>query len=401
MIRAHKLRAFFTVLGTVVGVTFLIATITLINGMDAYMREDLGRKVVGLNTVTLRRTPPLSGGASDAERRARRRNPPITFADAEWLAGQMRTPGVLSYGVEGSGKVHGPRGRVLDNVRVRATSPGYFRAQDLPVAEGRLFSDTEAERGMPVLVVGRKVADQLFPEGGALGRDVSLWGIPYRIIGVLEEQGTVLGFSFDQVAVAPARSPLNGVLAPRNVAGEVTFRAAEEALVAGARAEMAALMRVRHGLRPHQRDDFSVTTSDEVMGAWGQITRVMLVALPGLVGISLLVGAVVIMNILLVSVTQRTREIGLRKSLGARRRDILAQFLTEAVTLSGGGGVAGILAGVALAALVAAFSPIPARVAPWSLGLAMLLSVGVGVAAGVYPALRAARMDPIVALRRE
>jgi len=160
-------------------------------------------------------------------------------------------------------------------------------------------------------------------------------------------------------------------------------------------------MRIRHRLRPDQPNSFELETAEEGLSFWQNISQVLMVALPGLVGVSLLVGGVVIMNIMLVSVTDRTREIGLRKSLGARRGDILKQFLIEAGTLSGAGGAIGIGLGVLLAVAVSAMSPLPAQVAPWSVGLAIVLGVGVGLVAGVYPAYRASRLDPIEALRHE
>jgi putative ABC transport system permease protein len=185
------------------------------------------------------------------------------------------------------------------------------------------------------------------------------------------------------------------------VVDEIDFKVADAALMAQGVAEMEGLMRLRHRLKPSDANDFEVETAEASLSFWTKISNVMFVALPGLVGISLVVGAVVIMNIMLVSVSERTREIGLRKALGAKKRDILLQFLIEAGTLSGVGGLMGIGLGFGLAALIAAVSPLPASVAPWSIGLGLFLGVGVGLVAGVYPSSRAARLDPIVALRQE
>lgn len=400
-IRAHKLRAFFTVLGTVVGVTFLIAVITLIEGMNAYMKEDFAGQIVGFNTVTVSRRPSIGVNEDEEQRRAMRRRPRLTFDDAEWLGGQMQTPGFISIASRNSGEVRGPTGRPLENVTVTGASGTYFRTRDMEVAEGRVFSEQEAQRGVPVVVIGEEVAEKLFPGRNPLNRTVRVQGFPYRVIGVLEKQGSLFGFSLDKVVIAPARSPVNGFVNPHNVVDEVSFKVPDAGALPAAVAEAEGWMRIRHRLRPGEANDFEVETADAAIGFWNKFSQIMLIALPGLVGISLVVGAVVIMNIMLVSVTERTREIGLRKSLGARRRDILLQFLIEAGTLSGAGGIAGIGAGVALAAVVAAVSPIPARVAPWSIGLALFLGIGVGLAAGIYPASRAARLDPIDALRHE
>ena len=168
-----------------------------------------------------------------------------------------------------------------------------------------------------------------------------------------------------------------------------------------AMADAEAIMRVRRHLRPRDADNFTLETADEVLDFWGKISRVLFVALPGLVAVSLVVGGIVIMNIMLMAVAERTREIGIRKALGARRRDILRQFLVEATTLSTVGAAGGVATGIALAGLVTAVTPLPASVAPWSLLVGVLLGAGVGVAAGVYPASRAARLDPIAALRQE
>lgn len=401
MIRANKMRAFFTVLGTVLGVTFLIAVITLGTGMDSYMKEDFAGKVYGFNSVMLTRRPSVTMSDDPQLRRTWRRRPRLTFEDAEWLSQRMETPGILSINSENSGKVEGPGGRTLESVRVAGASATYFTARDMGVETGRTFSEQEAQRGVPVAVIGKDVADKLFEGRNPLGKTVRIQGFPYRVVGVLEKQGSLFGMSLDNVVIAPARSRVNGFVNPHNVVDEISFKVADASLMPRAMAEIEGWMRIRHRLRPDEGNDFEVETADDSMAFWNTIANYLLVGLPVLVGISLVVGAVVIMNIMLVAVTERTREIGLRKSLGARRRDILAQFMIEAGTLSGFGGMLGIAIGIALAALVAALSPIPAKVSPASIGLAMFLGIGVGLMAGVYPAYRASRLDPIEALRHE
>jgi putative ABC transport system permease protein len=400
-IRAHKLRSFFTVVGTVVGVTFLIAVITLIQGMDRYIQDDFAGQIYGHNTVQVRRAPSMMMNPGAEEIRGWRRRPRLTFDDAEWLAERMETPGVLAISSVGNGELAGPRGRRLRNVMVTGASASYFRIRELDLLEGRPFSEHEAARGAPVVVLGEEVAERLFEGATALGREVRIQGLPYTVIGVLASQGSLFGISLDRVAIAPARSPVNGFVNPRNVVDEIAFKVPDASLIPVAQDELEGWMRIRHRLRPTEANTFELETASESLSFWDTFRTIMLVALPGLVGISLVVGGVVIMNIMLVSVTQRTREIGLRKALGARRRDILRQFLMEGAALSGVGGLLGILAGLGLAALVAAISPIPAAVAPWSIALGLLLGVGVGLTAGVYPASRAARLDPIEALRQE
>jgi putative ABC transport system permease protein len=401
MIRAHKLRAFFTVLGTMMGVTFLIAVVTLITGMDAYMKEDFAGKVYGFNSVMLRTRPSVIMNVDEETWRSWGRRPRLTFEDARWIEERMQTPGILSINSENGGEVEGPDGTTLQGVRIAGSSASLFRARDMGVDQGRVFSEQEADRGVPLVVIGQDVADRLFEGRNPLERTIRVNGFPYRVVGVLEKQGSLFGFSLDNVVIAPARSRVNGFVNPVNIVDEISYKVPEARLVGAATAELEGLMRQRHRLRPGEPNSFEVETAEESLAFWTRISQYMMVALPGLVGISLVVGAVVIMNIMLVIVSERTREIGLRKSLGARRRDILSQFMIEAGTLSGMGGAFGIGIGIVLAGVVEAMSPIPARVSPMSIALGMFLGVGVGLVAGVYPAYRASRLDPIDALRHE
>jgi putative ABC transport system permease protein len=401
MIWAHKLRSFFTVLGTVVGVTFLIAVITLIQGMNAYVEDEFAGQIFGINSVLIRRTPSVQMDPSRETRREWGRRPVLTFDDTEWLQERIESPGSMAISATSGGRVDGPDGRSIEGVRITGASASYFQVRSTALSQGRVFQEVEAERGLPVVVIGSEVADRLFGNTPALGKTIRIRGFPYQVIGVMERQGSLFGMSLDNQVIAPARSRLNGFVNRKDVVGEMTFQVPDARYLPGAVAEIEGLMRVRRQLLPGQPNNFEVETAEESLSFWTQISRILFLALPGLVGISLVVGAVVIMNIMLVSVTERTREIGLRKSLGARRRDILRQFMIEAGTLSGLGGLLGIGFGVALASIVSAISPMPAQVAPWSIGLGLGLGVGVGVAAGAYPAYRAARLDPIEALRHE
>ena len=402
MIRANKLRAFFTVLGTVVGVTFLIAVITLITGMNAYMKEEFAGKILGFNTINVRRLPSVGGGPVDEKTwRAWQRRPSLTHDDARFLEDRVRTPGLVAYAYDEMGKVGDGRGKLIEGVNVVGASSNFFNVRELKIELGRSYTANEAERGVPVVVLGQDVAEKLFEGRPVLGKEVRIMNLPYRVVGVMEKQGTLFGMSMDRMVVAPIRSPLNGSLFRNNVVEDIYLRVPDAKLMARGQSELAGLMRERHRLKPGEENDFMLETADEALGFWDKISSFLLTALPLLVTISLVVGAVVIMNIMLVSVSERTREIGVRKSLGARRQDILLQFLVEAGTLSGVGGVLGILSGVALAYAVALVSPIPARVSPGSIALGIGLGVGVGLMAGVYPAYRASRLDPIVALRAD
>jgi len=401
-IRTNKLRAFFTVLGTVVGVTFLIAVITLIEGMNAYVEKEFKGAIYGVNTVLVRRFPAVNVETDGETWREYVRRPRITIDEAEWIEARMETPGLVSLSSQRDGTIQGPAGRELENVAVTGANAEYFEAREMKLAAGRTFSRQEADAGVPVVVIGSAIAEALWENRNPIGQELRIRQLPYRVVGVLEERGSLMGMSMDNIVVAPLKSPLNGwVNRQRNAVGELSYKVSDAALIAPAMAEMETLMRVRRGLRPSENNNFVLETAEASLDFWNRIRTILLLALPLLVGISLVVGAIVIMNIMLVSVAERTREIGVRKSLGARRRDILIQFLIESSTLSAAGAFLGIGAGVMLAKAVQAMSPMPAAVAPWSIVLAIFLGVGVGLAAGVYPAWRASRLDPIVALRSE
>ena len=401
-IRTNKLRAFFTVLGTVVGVTFLIAVITLIEGMNAYVEKEFKGAIYGVNTVLVRRFPAVNVDTDGEDWREFMRRPRITIDEAEWLEARMETPGLTSLSAQRDANVQGPRGQELANVSITGANSAYFDARELKLQAGRTFSRQESDAGVPVAVIGSNVADALFENRNPIGQEIRIRQFPYRVVGVLEKRGNLMGFSMDNVVVAPLRSNLNGwVNRQRNAVGELSYKVPDAAFIRPAMAEMETLLRVRRGLRPSEENNFVVETAEESLAFWDRIRTILLLALPLLVGISLVVGAIVIMNIMLGSVAERTREIGVRKSLGARRRDILLQFLIESSTLSAAGAFLGIGAGVLLAKGVQAASPMPAAVAPWSIVLALVLGVGVGLGAGVYPAWRASRLDPIVALRSE
>jgi putative ABC transport system permease protein len=397
----EKLKSFFSLLGVIIGVMFLIVVVSVVEGMDRYIREDFSSQIFGVNTVTLRRWPSVNINTDAEEWRARLRRPEIFVDDAEALRARLTIPARVAVMSDFNSTLIADNGRSVSNVNVVATSPEMFDIRDWVVERGRPFSSQEAERGAPVVVLGTESADILFESADPLGRRVRIRGFPYRVIGVIEEQGSLFGQSLDNLAIAPISSPLRSVLSVRGQVEEVTIQAVDQARVRDVQAEVEGIMRVRHRLRPTEPADFAAETADESLSVWDTISRILFTALPGLVAISLVVGGIVIMNIMLVSVMERTREIGVRKAIGARRRDILTQVIIESATLSTVGALVGVGAGVLLAGFVAAVSPLPAAVAPRWVTLGVLLGMTVGIVAGVYPAARASKLNPVDALRYE
>jgi putative ABC transport system permease protein len=400
-IRTEKLKSFFSLLGVIIGVMFLLVVVSVVEGMDRYIKEDFASQIFGINTITVGRAPSVQiTGDPQAQRRWARR-PRLTHEDAAAIRENLTIPATVAVESNGGGTVEGDNGNKVENVMISAGPPELLEIRNLVVEKGRSFSHQEAERGVPVVILGVGVADVLFPGLDPLGRSVRIRGFPYRIIGVLEEQGSLFGFSLDNRVIAPALSPIQNVVSPRGYVDNILVRTTEPDDILPATMEIEAILRTKNGLRPSEPNTFELETAEESLGFWDTISRILFMALPGLVGISLVVGGIVIMNIMLVSVMQRTREIGVRKAIGARRRDIVVQVVIESATLSGIGAVIGVLIGLGLTWLVAALSPMPAAVAPEWVSLGVFLGVSVGMIAGVYPAARAAKLDPVDALRYE
>jgi len=402
MIRAQKLKSFFSLIGAFIGVTFLIGVVTIVNGMDRYMKDDFAGKLFGINTFTLRFRPFVNVGQepSREQRREWNRRPRLKIADYEFLASQL-DPSYL-VGVESMNQVEAAVGTKRSrSIEARGVTESYFRIRKIDIAEGRVFAQPEVEHGSNVVVIGSEVADKFFKGVDPVGRTIRVADFPYRIIGVAASQGKVFGQSLDKFVIAPYTSQIKRVVNPHNVVDGIIVKAQDIAGMNAARADVESLMRARRHLKPSQPDNFHFETSDDVLSFWANISRILYTVLPALVGISLVVGGIVIMNIMLMAVSERTREIGIRKSLGARRRDILRQFLVEATALSTFGAALGIVAGIALAYLIKATTPMPATVSLGWIVVAVFLGVGVGVISGVYPASRASRLDPVAALRFE
>jgi putative ABC transport system permease protein len=400
-IRAQKLKSFFAVLGVIIGVMFLITVVSVVEGMNRYMEEDFARTIYGLNTLTVSRTPEISMESDPDVWREYRRRPRITFRDAEAIRQGLTVPAHVAVESFNGGRLISERGVEIENVWLTGASADLFRIRDLDVERGRAFTAPEDRAGMPVVVLGFEAAEKLYGTLDPLGRTVKINGRQFEVIGVMKKQGSLFGMSMDNRAFAPARSPMGRFVNPQGIVDRVLVKPVNSADLQQARLDIEAVMRVRNRLRPAQENNFSVETASESMSFWENIRKMLMIIFPGLVSVALVVGGIVIMNIMLVSVTERTREIGIRKALGARRRDIHVQVLVESATLSLLGACIGIAIGVGLAQIVQAVSPLPAAIAPFWMLMSVVMGMGVGILAGIYPAARAARMDPVVALRAE
>ncbi len=397
----QKLKSFFSLIGVLIGVTFLIAVVSIVQGMNVYMEEQFANRLIGLNTFQLRRNPSMNmGNISEEEWREWMRRPRISYGDAAWVEAKLETPVRFARLCDGRAQIVA-NGKSARDVEVVAADADYVRIKNYDLAAGRPFTVQETKVGATVAVLGFDVADKMFPAIDPLGKTVSVGGIPYRIIGVVAKQGSLFGMSLDKFVIAPFTSPMQRLACRYGYMDELHVQAANVDAMGEAVSETEELMRMRRQLRPSQKSNFAIQTAEGALSGWRNISAILFAALPGLVAISLVVGGIVIMNIMLMAVSERTREIGVRKALGAKRRDILAQFIIESATISTVGALIGIGLGIGLAYLIKATTPLPAAVAPWSIGVAVFLGVFVGMVAGVYPASRASKLDPITALRSE
>ena len=391
---SNKLRSLMTVTGNVVAVTSIVTVVSLIQGMNALVSDAIVTDV-GADGFTIQQFPVMR---TDDEREASRGNPRLTESETRAIRAFGTTIDAVMAQAQRNDSVT-YRTRVLDGVQVQGVTPDYLEFSSFDVNRGRMMSAFEVERSRPVVILGADIADELFGAADPLEQRIRVGGIPFSVVGVSTPKGAFFGNSQDAFVVIPlgAFERLYGA----RPALTVTVQPSSPAVLPIAMDEATVALRVARRLDATEPDNFGLFTSDTLLRLYEQATAGIFAVLVGIVALSLVVGGIVIMNIMLMVVTERTREIGLRKALGARRRDIMSQVLTESVTLSTLGGLVGIALGFVLAQGIAAVSPLPAALELWSIVLGIAVTAGVGLFFGAYPASRAAQLDPIDALGRE
>ena len=390
---ANKLRSFLTVLGNIVAVTSIIAVVSLVQGIDDYVSDAIVADL-GVGTFTIDRFGMIT---SEEEFEKVAGNPDVTERDATAVRTADRVRVVMSK-AESNGEVR-YKDRVIESVSITGVSRDFAEFGGYKVERGRLLTPPEIDRKRPVALIGWDVADKLFPDEDPIDKVITVAGSHMRVVGVNEKKGSMFGNSQDQFTVIPiglsrklfgARQRIS--LTAKPLDPRETDKAMEDATVA---------MRIVRRLKPMQRDNFGIVTSDTFLSMFRQITKGIFGVLIGVVALSLVVGGIVIMNIMLMVVSERTAEIGLRKALGARKKDIIWQFLIESIALSTLGGIVGTALGFSAAWIVTKFTPMPASVHVYSVAMGIGMTAVVGLFFGLYPSIKAAKLDPIEALRRE
>ena len=392
----HKLRSFLTLLGIIIGVASVVTVGGAIEGLGLYVNDRLV-STFGSNTFIVARIARINLTDDEYEQLIKR-NKRIRLDDMRAI--RERCDGCAAVAV---------MLRSTDDVKVGSTtfydasvngvSADVPKIQTLEIAEGRFFSSYDAERARPVAVIGSALRQELFGPVDVLGKEIRVGGDSFAIVGVEKENGSFFGQSLDNNVYIPYTAFLKKYGIRRSMDVRVKSPSAEA--MQATQDEVRTIMRVRHHLRPNQEDDFDILASDAIQKAVGQFTGAIAMVVTPITLISLVVGGIVVMNIMLVTVTERTQEIGLRKALGARKRDIMLQFLIESSLLASLGGAVGILVAYGISMIIRGTTPIPMAVTLGYIMLALLASGGIGLISGIYPAHRASKLDPIVALSRD
>jgi putative ABC transport system permease protein len=397
-ILSHKLRSFLTLLGVIIGVAVVTAVATVIEGANVYIKEKIA--TLGSGVFSLQKASITGFGDFQKFIDAMRRNPDLTPDDLIALREQINLADQIG-ATDGGGRSVKYGNVALESVGINGVTANMILLTSVEVAQGRYLSEYDDENHRNIAFIGSEVADGLFPDADPLGKEIKIGKETFEVIGVAKKLGSVLGQSQDNFVQVPLNTFIKTFGKRSSISFRIIIRGRKDVPVEKVQDQVRVVMRSRHKLDYNQPDNFSIATDEATEQLFGTITgTVAAVAFP-VVGISLVIGGIVIMNIMLATVTERTREIGIRKSLGATRRDILVQFLIESAMLSGFGGLIGLLFAVTGMTLLGKVVPIPVAVPLWAPIVAIGVSTLTGIFFGLYPANRAARLDPIVALRAD
>jgi putative ABC transport system permease protein len=394
---AHKLRSVLTLIGVVIGVTAVIAVVSLINGANQYVETKVFN--LGADVFGLAKQPSIITNVDEYLEFQKRKR--ITVDDYQAIRELCKTCKLVGASLGGRLRVEVKSGlNSVKDTNLRAWTPQMAELYDVDLLAGRHITDSDLSAASPVCVIGQDLVDNLLPGVDPVGKEVRWNNVPCQVIGVGKKEGSTLGTSLDNWIILPLNTYSKEFGSQQDTL-RVTCRAKSAQKIQDTVDEVRQIMRGRHHLAYGAKDDFAVETSDSFLSLWKNISGTFFVVTIAIASISLIVGGIVIMNIMLVSVTERTREIGLRKAIGARRSDILRQFLIESSTISLIGGAVGVVLGVLAAKMVSWLSPLPSAVQLWSVIGGLLVALSVGLFFGTYPASKAAKLDPVDALRSE